>query len=349
MLFPLRQQVLDPITGIPLGGTASFEVTRDFFLDSLVVEISGTVTGTTATAAADGILGLLKNITFNVADGASNRQQTNVSGVSAIQKGFLLTGSIDQSTLNGFLIGTGTGTFKLRYPLFFKHPQLSDPVGSAFMLPLPRYNTNPVLKLSFATQTDMDTNVSPTFAIAAGITVRVLVNKRQVDNIQFPTWQTEFIENTQTYPASGANQAYEWQVPGTYFGFGLRDYTSATAWGDISQAGTPINLEFLGTTLRQSWFTDLQYMNQLASQDNWSATTVRSQTNGLFPGLAWYNFLHDGFGLEVGEVGSSLNTNLLAGSGSRVRMLRSVTGGAAVKSVYFWDRVFGDLSNLKIA
>lgn len=348
MLFPLRQQVIDPITAIPLGGNAKFEITRDFFLDSLILEISGTVTTAADAIAADGILGLVKNITLNVADGASNRAQTNVSGVSAVQKGFTLTGSIDQATLNGYLIGAGTGAFLLRYPLFFKHPQLSDPVGSAFMLPLPRYNANPTLNIQFSSQAEMDTDGTPAFAVAAGLTARVVVNKRQVDNIQFPTWQHEFIENSKGYAVSGAGQVFEWEVPGTYFGFGLRGYTSATAWGDISTANSNTTLEFLGTTLRQSRFSDIQYANQLAAQDNWAATTTRAQKNGLFPGLAWYNFLHDGFGLEVGEVGSSLNTNLLAGSGSRVRMLRDVTGGANVREVYFWDRVFGDLTALRI-
>src|SRR5271154_4711454 len=113
MLFPLRQS---NITGqnqaVPFpGGQTSFQIPRDFFLDSLMIEISGTVSTAAATASADGILGVVKNIQLQIADGSSNRVHTNVSGVSAIQKAFLLTGSIDQSTLNAFEIGTGTGTF----------------------------------------------------------------------------------------------------------------------------------------------------------------------------------------------------------------------------------------------
>jgi len=351
MLFPLRKQISNILTGNALGSQISFPITRDFFLDSIILEISGTVTTAAATAGPDGILGLVQNLTLQIADGASNRNQTQVSGPSAIQKSFTLTGAIDQATLNAHLIGMGTGTFLIRYPLFFKNPSLSDPVGSAFLLPLPRYNTNPVLTVTFGTQAQLDQNVSPTFAISAGISARVIFNKRQVDNIQFPTIESEFIENVVSYSASGAGQLYEMQVPGTYFMFGLRGYTgaaAAVAWADPTTTNGVLLMQILGNSLRQNLFRDLQFDNQMSSQDNWSATTTRSQTNGLFNGVGIYNFLHDGFGLEVGEVGSSLNANLLAGSGSRVQLLQDIAGSATTRVAYFWDRVFGDLSSLKM-
>jgi hypothetical protein len=351
MLFPLRQQILAASTGNALGSTVNFGITRDFFLDSLVVEISGTVTGAAATIGPDTMLGLVQNLTLQIADGSSNRNHTQVMGPTAIQKAFTLTGAIDQSTLNGFLIGGGVGTFLLRFPLLFKNPSLSDPIGSAFLLPLPRYNTNPVLSVLLATQAQMDQNAAPTFAIAAGISVRLVINKRQVDNINFPTVMSEFIENSVSYPTTGPGQLYEMQVPGTYFMFGLRGYSGAAAsvvWADPTSANGQLVLQILGNTLRQCFFSDLQYQNQMSAQDNWSVTSTRSQKNGLFPGVAIYNFLHDGFGLEVGEVGSSLNANVLAGSGSRVQLLQDITGSATTRIAYFWDRVFGDLSSLKL-
>lgn len=356
MLFPLRQQILAPVTGIALGGNTSFQITRDFFLDSIILEISGTITATAATVNADGLIGLVKNLQLAIADGSSNRNQTSVSGVSAVQKGFLMTGAIDQSTLNCILAanaGVATGAFLVRYPLFFKHPQLSDPIGSAFMLPLPRYNTNPVLTVQFASQADIDQNAAPTFAIAAGVTARLIINKRQVDNIQFPVWEHEFIEQSVAYPASGVNQLFEWQVPGSYFAFYMRSYAGAAAaraWVDPSTGLTnpQFQLQLLGNTMRQSRYADLQYMNQLSTQDNWSVITSRTATAGLFAGFAAYNFLHDGFGLEVGEVGSALNSNVLAGSGSRVQLLQDIGTGTNTVINYFWDRVFGDLSALKI-
>jgi hypothetical protein len=353
MLFPLRQSQItgqQGASGIPLGGSVQFQITRDFFLDSLMIEISGTVTGAAATASADGILALVKNIQLQIADGSSNRTQTNVSGVSAIQKGFLLTGSIDQATLNAFLIGAGTGTFLIRYPLFFKHPKISDPIGSAFLLPLPRFNANPILTVQMATQGGIDQNTSsPTFAISGGITCRLLLNKRQVDNVAFPTIDHEFVEQTVIYAASGQQQLFEAQVPGSYFMMGMRGYTGAApsqAWGDPTGGGN-LTLQILGNTLRNERFTDVQWQNQIASQDNWSVTTTRSQPAGLFPGLAMYNFLHDGFGLEVGELGSVLNANLLAGAGTRVQILTDIAAGGN-QVTYFWDRVFGDLTPLQL-
>jgi hypothetical protein len=357
MLFPLRQQQALPVgqaTGIPLGGQAVFNLTRDFFLDSLMLEVSGTVTTPATTASADGILGLVKNVQLQIADGSSNRTQTNASGLSLIQKGFQLTGAIDQSTLTAMLVGTGNGSFLLRIPLFFKSPKISDPIGSAFLLPLPRYNANPVLQVTFSGQSGVDQAVSPAFAISAGISARLLINKRQVDNVQFPTIDTEFVEQQVTYAASGQQQLFEAQVPGSYLFIGMRGYTGATpaqSWADPTDSGTApsgnVTLQILGNVLRNSRWSDIQYMNQLAAQDNWNAVATRSNPNGLFTGLAFYNFLHDGFGLEVGELGSVVNTNLLAGAGTRLQILTDIaTGGNIV--TYFWDRVFGDLSPLQL-
>lgn len=348
MLFPKRQSISRVYAGNALASQIQFEITRDFFLESVYLEISGTVTAAPQTASADGILGLVKRLQLGTADGASNRNQTDVSGVSAIQRSFYSVKGMDQSTLNAYLIGPGTGTFVIRYPLYFAEPRLMDPVASAFMLPIPRYNSNPVLTVQFASQADMDVGGAPTFAIAAGISARLVMNKRQVDNINLATWETEFIEASMLYPSTQPQATYQLQTPGSYFMFGIRGYTSNAAWGDVSSPNGVTTLQLLGNNMRNSFFSDIMMENQLATQDNWSATTVRSQRNGLFPALAIYDFLSDRWSGDAMETTSALNANVLAGSGSNIQYMQDVTGGPNVKNAFFWQRVFGDLSPLKM-
>lgn len=349
MLFFRRLSLGKLYTGNALGASVSWEITRDFFLDNVIVELSGTVSTAAATPTADGILGLAKRLQLSIADGATNRNQTDASGVGLIQSAFNDLAGIDQGTLNTFLRGNVTGSFLIRVPLLFLCPQLKDPAASAFMLPLPRYNTNPTLTLTLASQADMDSNATPTFAIAGGINARLIINKRQVDDVNFPTWEHEFIEASKTYPTTEPQALYNLQVPGTYFAFGMRGYTSLNSWGDISSAGGLVNLSMLGSNLINCRFADLQYINQLSVQDNWSATTLPAQTNGLFPGLAVIDFLSDSWGGDVSEVNSALNSNILAGSGSNVELKQDVTGGANVRQSYFWRRIFGNLEPLTMS
>lgn len=356
MLFPKRQSWLNNYTGTAsLSNSISFSITRDFFLDSLMLFIPITASVTASTLTAGGLWNVVKTIQLQVADGQSNRLQTNISGFGALRYAGKVLNGLDYQTLSAstpFIKSTGVNpaaaTFTLCYPLLFKHPQISDPIGSAFMLPLPRYNANPVLTVQFGALTDMTSTGGDTVTIG---TPYLIANKRQVDVITFPTWQTELIEQVVTYSSTGANQTFELQVPGSYSAFQIFTQNSSGTAQDIS-GGVPYVLQYLGNTLRQFVYASVKAEENYSqgNDGNFQNTTpvaATPQLGDFWPGLLHLDFLHDGFGMEVGELGSVLNANLLAGSGSKVQLLSNIasTGQAS----YVWNRIFGDLTPLKLS
>lgn len=360
MLFPKRQSLIQQYTGnAALGAQITFNIPRTFFLDSLILRVPVTVASTATSpfvATSNALWAAVANIQLQISDGSQNRLQTNASGAATIKMAGNILNGLDIATLRGssaYLNNTQTATtdnttYMISYPLLFKDPQLSDPVGSAFMLPLPRYNTNPILQVTFGVQTDMISTANS--AVVTIGTPYLLVNYRQVPNINFATWDTEFIENIQAYPTTGANQVFLIQPIGNYTGINLYMTNSSNVATDITNA--PTILQYLGTTLRSFNTTDIK-MEENFSQgndsylSNYNATSTSTVLTDYFPNNYHLDFLHDGYGLECGEMGSVLNCNLLAGSGTQAQFLFS-TGTAGSVSVA-WRRIFGDLSPFQMS
>ena len=179
----------------------------------------------------------------------------------------------------------------------------------------------------------------------------LVVNKRDTGNIMFPTWDTEFIENSVTYSSTGSNQLYELQVPGSYTHIGLQGVNNSNAGVDLS--GGSFTLQYLSNTLRQFTASDIQVEEQYSQGNDGffpnSVTTTGTPLTNLnyFPGYSCLDFIHDGFGMETGELGSVLNANQLAGSGARIQLLQNIC--TAGTYYYTWQRIFGDLTPLKLS
>ena len=338
MLFPKRQDFTPTQSSLALGQTIRFELTREFHYEALYLVVNATVSGAMATANADALQNLVQRVQVTVSDGAQNRNVIDVSGSALLELASQWIGGLDRNTAS--LIGNNTtGAKILIYPIFFVHPQLSDPVGSVLLLPAPRFNTNPVVSVLFSTQAQMDTNATPTFAVSA-LSAYIIQIKRQVNRPKFPTFNTELAELEQTYSTTGNSQLYELQIPGSYTGVLFRDYQSATTRGTIQVAAGENRLQLLGTVLRRFRVEDLQAENDY-SLNLYPATWTN------FAGSYYLDFLSDKTGEVSGDLGSVLDANILQASGARLQLLQDITGGAAVKRKYVSHRIFGNLKDLK--
>jgi hypothetical protein len=350
-LFPIRQQTLTQFTGTAaLGQTISFSVTRDFFLDSLFVVVPVTVAGTITSALTYSTMGLtqlVNRVQLQIADGSSNRNQTDSSGPALIRRAARVLNGLDVQTLSSLgaslnaaetnSAGSSAGTYYVTVPLLFRHPQISDPIGSATMLPLPRYNTNPSLVVTFGALTDaITTNHGATITIGTPYLFQL---KRQVDTISFPTLDTEFREIVTAFNSTGPNQLQNLDVPGSYTMIDYYCTNSSNVGADIS--GGTWNLQFLSQVLRQFNLADVKRMEQY-SMGNDSYLYGAAKYTDLFPGYYHQDFLNDRFGMEVGELGSVVNTNVLAGSGSQLQVLLNLASTGSVS--FACERIFGDLS-----
>lgn len=338
MLFQKRQDYTPSQSSLSLGQTVRFELTREFHIEAIMLKVDVTVSGVSATPSADKILDLIKRVKLTCSDGSRTRTPIDASGVALIELAKQWQGGLDRRTTLA-IGGNSATTYNITIPIYFAHPQVTDPLGSVLLLPAPRFNNNPVLEVQIASQADMDTNAVPTFAVSA-LTARCVVIRRQVSKTNWPTFDTELVELEQAYPTTGNNQLYELQIPGSYTGILLRSYTSATARGDVMVANGEFKLQILGTVLRRFRLLDLQDEND-ASKFNPTAAQD-------FVGSYYLDFLTDKSGSEVSDFGSVLDANVLAASGARVQLLQDITGGAGVKVKYLSHRIFGDLSKTKL-
>lgn len=348
MIFQKRQDFLPSSTGNALGSSVRFELTREFHIEALYIRLTLTPTAVMATANADGIYNLLKRVTLKVSDGARTRSVVDATGRGLIEFARQITGG----SAGGYdytVASNGTSAITLVYPIFFAHPQVADPIGSAFLLPAPRFNNNPELLLQFASQADMDVNGAPTFAVAAGITAQVIVVRREVNDPSFTTYDTELSEISYPFTSSGTNQLTELQVPGSYTGMLMRCFTSTSALGDISTSGGEFKLQALGNVLRRFQLAHIIEENDLSkfrpfSASAASAASVTYQTSGIY----FLDFLTDRVGESVAELGSVLDTNYLMATGARLQLIGDIDGGSNKKINILSHRIFGVLDRLKM-
>lgn len=352
MLFPLRQDYLGPFTGNALSTTLQKEITREFLIDSIEIILSGTITGAIATATPDGILNLLKRVTLNVTDGARTRNAVDVTGPALIQYA-AKTSNIDALTAAQVTqpTNTGTGAFQISYNIPFRLPHLDDPESSMFMLPVNRYANNPLLTLYFGAQSDIDQNASPTFAISAGISVAILINRRQVNIDKWLIFDTELIEQNVAFPASGPNQIFELPTPGVYTGIMVRGFTGVAPSAANSYLVTTngdYRIQVLGTVLRriQPAFLQVQNDQAIGALQLGKAPTPNVNTA---VGTTYFDFLDVSGGRTMGDFGSCLDVNGLPAAGARAQFIGDINGASGAHLNFFWHRVFGDVTGLKAA
>lgn len=339
MLFQKRVDFSPAQTGLALGATIQFPITREFHVESIFLRVDTTITAVMATANADGLNALVQKVQLQISDGARTRNVVDCSGAALLEYAWQIMGGFDRNTSANFRANPAPGAVTLYFPIYCAHPQVDDPVGSTFLLPLPRYNSNPVLSVQFATQAQMDTNVVPTFAVGA-LSAYLIINRRQVNRANWPTLDWELAEVTQPYPATGNSLLYELQIPGSYTGILMRDYASLTSRAFIETVGGENKLQLLGTVIRRFRVADIAAENDMSSRLMPSTWTNPSA-------MAYLDFISDKTGESAADLGSVLDANILSASGARLQLLQDVTGGVNVMRKYVTHRVFGNLQALK--
>jgi len=326
-----------------LGGSYRRTLTREYHVSKMFIEFAFTVGTVAATMNADGLLALVKRVQLQISDGTQTRNVVDATGSGLIELALNQIGGLDRGTLNA-LGKNATGAYTIRVPILCEHPQLQDPLGSRLILPFPRFNSDPVLNVQFASQTEIDTNVSPTFALTGNISVRVIVIRSEVSVPSFDTLDWEIAEVNQPYTASGAGQTYEFQPVGSYTGILMRCYQSLTARGNVLTVPGEARLQLFQNVIRRFTLADIEFENDYSK---YGQTLISGQNIGLIQGSYYMDFLTDKAGESVDELGSVLDANMLSGSGARIQLVADVNGGANVSIRYLTHRIFGNLDNFK--
>lgn len=325
-------------TGLALGQTVKIPIDRTFPIESIFVIVNFTTSGVMATDNPDGLANIVNNLTLSVNDGIRQRNPVNVSGAGLLEFVAQKQINLDRQTLTA-LPADANASYQITYPIYCSDPQINDPVGSFFLLPVLKYPNDPVLEVRFSTQAQMDVHATPTFAVSA-LAFTVVVNRRIVNVTDFPYIDWDLTEMEQLFPASGTEQRIEIPAPGSYTGQLYRGYTSTSARGDISDATGAWRIESLGVVQRRFKFSHLQVEND--------QSRVVAAGSTVFNASYYNDFLTDKSGQTAGELGSVLDANIPQNSGARIYLIGGVTGGAGVKLKIVSHRIFGDLKKLKL-
>ena len=332
MLFPKRQDYIIAGSAVALGTTLNVELSREFPIEKIVIQVTGTASVAMTTPLADGLQNILNRATLTVSDGAQQRTVVDVSGPGLLEYAAQIHG-LDRQT-KSYINTNAAAAFEFNYPIFFCLPNTTDPIYSALLLPVNRFNQNPKLQIKISSLTEM---CASGFTVPAGVTVRVRVYRRQVLQVNWPVWNADLIELTKTYSAAGVNQDFELPIPGAYTGILLRGYTSTTARGDITAASGEWKLQLLGTTLRRFNLTDLQYENDcsIASQ---------AEADDKFTASYFMDFLTDSAGPDASDFGSLFDTAGLQTTGAKPMLTGDIGGAYTLKAVI--HRVYGNIAPL---
>lgn len=347
MLFKKRSDyvVFPGITGLGndgfYGQTFRAEITREFPVEAIYLKLQFSLTVATSVTFVDptpgaGWFAAIKRVTVQVADGARTRNVVDASGVQLIEYARNIMAGGDSNYNSNRFIATATNV-TLYVPIYFAHPQVSDPVSSMFLLPAPRYNQNIVVTVI----TDTKANVVTGTNTETLTDLSLKVDRREVN---IPDWQyfdTELSEVSYSLAATG-QQSFELGVPGAYTGIQLYTRSSALARNNPFTANSENRLQYLGNVVRRFRIEDVQAENE------WSIPGAIQATAGTpNAGVYFLDFLTDRVGESVDEVGSVLETNFLAATGARMQLLLNIASSGGTLSLLS-HRIFGDISGLKM-
>lgn len=343
MLFPKRPDFRVITPAIALGSTYQLTLSREFWLENIILKATITTSAAGGTETADGIYNLIKRVRMSVTDATGNRKVVDCPGAALIPYWKQTVGSLDRSTSTLAPGTTGadiltTTTYSIYVPIPFRHPALQDPFGAATMLPLPRLAADPVLEIEIGSGASIG-STPPT--ISAG-NLTALINRRDVLTPNFPYIPSELITYEQAWASSGKGY-FEIPALGTVTGILHQDYTSTTAKGSVlTTAGTDDwSLEYLSTIIRRHLPEFMQVENEY-SVDLYSSTWNNPSGEYL------WDFISDYAGQDAFNLGSALDLNPLAINGGKARIIGSaITGGANIKSLFTVHKLFGDLRGLR--
>jgi hypothetical protein len=371
MLFEKKTDYLFPkeTNAFGYGSTGTFEISRELPIENIYLRMTANwSTVTTPTYTADGILNLPRRLVLNGPDGARNRNVIDVSAAGLIELSKHWTGYIDPNTAAFINSNRSAGTYSptvsaaadntFVVPVHFGMPNIEDPLGSAFLLPVDRYNANPLLQVQFGASSDLISAGTLTLGTVtngsvAGAAMSLVVNRRIINRLNWPIVDAEIGELRQDYAATGANQAFQLPITGYYTALLLRAFRTAAIKGDpsyatlaqyvLANANNPWTLELSGNVIRRFRLCDIEFENDL------SESTGGGQGD-ILSGSYLLDFLQDKVGGDTGDpgvaLGSLLNANIPLNSGAQLALKQNIQV-ANTSMRYLYHRFYANLKDLQ--
>lgn len=365
MLWPKRPDYREVASTWAHSTTYSVSLSREFWLENIVIMIQGNISTAIGTPKADGLANLIKRVRLTASDATGNRKVIDMSGPAILEYWRQVNGGLERFTQQALnLSTTSTGGFRMFFPIPLRHPQMDDPWGAATMLPLPRLSVDPTLEIELGAATDVGSTLVVN-GTTTGMKLQVLINRRDVlssPSKPHPYIPTELITYERQWNSAGGKQ--DWEIPplGTVTGILIQDYQTSAARGTVqSDVYQDWSIEKLSTVIRRVPLLFMQaendYTIELASKFSWTPITWTPASSGATltggtlanawdnpDGVYYFDFLTDYSGMGAFNLGSALDLNPLAMGGKARLIASSIAATANYYSRFTVHKMFGDLS-----
>lgn len=325
-----------------LGSSNSFALRRESLELEERIIIGFQVTGAPATLAnPDGPAALLKSVllTGSSGQGGSVNPVNLLSGADLYEYAQCSYGSLPPiETTATTPANLSTGYYRFEIPI--SHVQWSLPEPLRYMTCLKAYEMSDLtLQLNWASQTDLDSNGSPTFAISNGF---VQVIQKQVYRETVPTeianaspnfWAKQLYEVKQYDTALTTNPTFllELSAGGLYQAILLRSYASGTTKQIITGTAGAAGPIVSGTNQDNITLNDLSTrIKQATSLASLRSQNLRFYLDSLVTGNAAFLFNRSGIAsamFDTGQINKTtaniqLITNIITpSSGGKIRLV----------------------------
>lgn len=341
MLFPdLIEEAQPKAEKGVLGGYSTFELTREYPIDAIFVVVDVVVATGAAQPCADGLLALVKRVTMNAPETSQqrNRNVVDCTGPGLIEHAYHVNDNgLDRRTRSLLnyartAVPVAAATYRFVIPIFFGLPNISDPVSSFFLLPVDRYSNNPVLRIDYAAQSEVDIHGTATLALTS-IAAQAVIVRRRINRERWLILDHEYVESEKIFSASGSNNEIELPLGGYVNSILYRGYSRTSASPpvetrqDPSSGATPWEININKTVnsrfkpLSMEILNDFSMPNSATVQVAQSYIASASNPRGYVEGSFFRNFVNNRPGGDAGDaqqcLGSVLNLN--AGNASGIR------------------------------
>lgn len=343
----LFRQIIDTLpsqTGA-LGATLRFPLPRDFPREGFIIKLNAVVATTAATLAAERAAGLINRVRLTANDGGQQRVLVDCDGLAILERAIGYGQLLDNDTAVAIGGTLAAATYNISFPLYFAPPVLGTPVKDAFLQNFPRFNSDPVLEIVLATQAQIDTNATPTFALTGSITVTVIELKRQVAIPNWTFWNTEFMQQEVAFASTVTDYRYQIPVPGYHLMTLMRPYSSVSALSSAIVTGN-VRFQVLNTILLNAAFDDVTRINKRSVPAGAHAAAADLLAESLLTvNRAQLDFISTTQEEGIQNLDTLLDTNPFTQLGTGPEFRLNVTGDSDNKIVFLHERIFADISS----
>lgn len=292
---------------VNLGSSYAIELSREFPIESLYIELRGTLAvSSPAVNSRNGLWDLIKRVELSIPNGDSTNI-VDVSGATLKRINQQLLGNAGNETSK---TNNSAGAFRYVFPIHCRQPQIQSPIGDRFMINAPGFAAKPKLKITMASaSTECGTGL--TFS---AMTISVVSNRRVLD-VPLETVRWSLIEREPNVAGTGRKDP-EIQLGGSLMGLLISgmDSTRATA-AQLAATGDKFSLQVNRAPVREFLYHHIIHENAV------SMGFVPSSGGPAQEDVMYLDFVTDAPGADVDDLGSVLPTNPTKIAGGDIRLV----------------------------